>query len=407
MAQTQTAADVLQTARQRLLEGSAVLLGVTAICTFLLVDHRHPAWLRPVTLLCCMLSVISIFLARRGYVTLGGLLLAGMTVSGISANNPLTAAYVMPLFFAGMVLGSRSVLVLLPITFGFQLHAYLTTPAAVLAQALPAPQMTILVTTVTGIGVWYLLRLIERIATSHYAATVAQAQLQKEADLGVVFRFLHHELRSAVSGLRSYLAIVRADTTDPELLAGVEATVENVGLLASRLFVLSRDRQAPTHRDTIDVSALINEQIAQLRFGGAVRYTIIADSPALSILGDRTTLAMALNTTIRNSIEAAPLAPVVTIRVVCTDVLQISIEDDGPGFPAAILQSQQPLLGLTTKSNGSGTGLALVDGVARLHGGRALFCNRPEGGARVVLELPRTLVLPADHVDTASVEALV
>lgn len=395
----QSADDILRISRQRLLKSAAVLLGSTALLTFFLLDERHPSWLKPVTLVCCVLSVISILLARRGLITLGGLLLAGMTVAGISANNPLTAAYVMPLFFAGMVLGSRSVLVLQPVIFGFQLHAYWTTPAAVLARSLPAPQMTILVTTVTGVGVWYLLRLIEQMAASHYLASVSQAQLEKEADLGVVFRFLHHELRSAVSGLRSYLAIVGSDTTDPELLAGVRATVENVGQLASRLFVLSRDRQVPAHRDSIDLAALLDEQIAQLRcFGGTVRYTISAGPGSLFVIGDRTSLAMALNTAIRNSLEAYSLdvSPVVTIRVVCTNVLRIEIVDDGPGFPASILQSQQPLLGMTTKTNGSGIGLALVSGVARMHGGQALFFNRPEGGACVVLELPLALLVPAD-----------
>lgn len=101
------------------------------------------------------------------------------------------------------------------------------------------------------------------------------------------------------------------------------------------------------------------------------------------------------------------MSPVVIIQVVCTDVLRISIEDDGPGFPPVILQSQQPVLGMTTKSHGSGTGRALVDGVARLHGGRAVFSNRPEGGARVVLELPRTLVVPTDLADAAEVAAVV
>lgn len=279
-----------------------------------------------------------------------------------------------------------------------------------LLQRAALPQMTILLTTVTSAGVWYLRRRIARMAANGSAARVIPAQMQTEAELSVVFRFLHHELCSAASGLDAYLALVGRDTTDPELLAGVQATVEHVGQLASRLSVLSRDRQLPAHGDTVDLAALIDEQIAQLRcFGGTVRSTINAGPPVLRIKGDRTALAMALNTAIRNSLEAARLdvPPVVTVGVVYADMLRITIEDDGPGFPAAILHRQRPLLGVTTKPHGSGTGLALIDGVARLHGGRVLFSNRSAGGARVVLELPRTLVLPIDLADAGEVVPIV
>lgn len=152
--------------------------------------------------------------------------------------------------------------------------------------------MTILLTTATGVGAWYLLRRSAQLPTSRAAPRVTPAQ--HEADLGVVFRFLHHELCSAASGLHAYLALVGRDPADPELLAGVRATVENVGQLASRLFVLSRDRQVPTRRDTINLAALRDQQIAQLRcFGGTVRSTIDAGPSALHIMGDRTSLGMA------------------------------------------------------------------------------------------------------------------
>lgn len=268
--------------------------------------------------------------------------------------------------------------------------------------------LTMLVTTFTSIAVGYLLRRIARRVPGQSATSGVQPQLHHAADLDVVFRFLHHELCSAASGLHAYLTLVGRDPADPELLAGVRATVEHVGQLASRLSVLSRDRQLPAHRDIVDLGAVLAEQIAQLRcFGGAVRPTISVAPSALHIMGDRTALAMALNTAIRNSLESAPLAmmPVVTVGVVCTDRLRITIEDDEPGFPPAILRRQRPLLGMTTKPHGSGTGLALIDGVAQLHGGRAVFSNRPEGGARVVLELPLTLLQRANLPDAAAVTA--
>jgi signal transduction histidine kinase len=80
----------------------------------------------------------------------------------------------------------------------------------------------------------------------------------------------------------------------------------------------------------------------------------------------------------------------------------ITVEDNGPGFPAELLEP-----GATSESangaglprvfyrfvkgrqsKGHGLGLAFVNAVAVAHGGRAIARNRPEGGAQIVVELP-------------------
>jgi signal transduction histidine kinase len=62
--------------------------------------------------------------------------------------------------------------------------------------------------------------------------------------------------------------------------------------------------------------------------------------------------------------------------------------DDGPGFDASVLGiAFEPLV--TTRSSGVGLGLALVRSIVLRHHGRAEASNRPDGGARVDLLLPR------------------
>jgi len=62
--------------------------------------------------------------------------------------------------------------------------------------------------------------------------------------------------------------------------------------------------------------------------------------------------------------------------------LLVSVEDDGPGFPAEILSGNG-----ADASNASGLGLTVVRAIAAGHGG-TLALENPGRGARAVLSLP-------------------
>ena len=65
------------------------------------------------------------------------------------------------------------------------------------------------------------------------------------------------------------------------------------------------------------------------------------------------------------------------------------VEDDGPGIPAAQRDKVfDPYF--TTKATGTGLGLAIVRKIALDHDGDVGLEDRPGGGTRFVLTLPRT-----------------
>lgn len=78
----------------------------------------------------------------------------------------------------------------------------------------------------------------------------------------------------------------------------------------------------------------------------------------------------------------------ISARAVRDTWLEITVEDDGPGFsPEALERGLDPFF--TTKGGeGSGLGLAMVFDHASLSGGSVRLANRAEGGARVTLRLP-------------------
>jgi len=64
------------------------------------------------------------------------------------------------------------------------------------------------------------------------------------------------------------------------------------------------------------------------------------------------------------------------------------VADPGRGVPDAD-KDKLFLPYFSTKGRGTGLGLAIVHRIVTLHGGRVSAENREEGGARVVIALPR------------------
>ena len=111
--------------------------------------------------------------------------------------------------------------------------------------------------------------------------------------------------------------------------------------------------------------------------------------------GDEALLRQALLNLARNGAEAAATAgkaPRVTISGTIEELggrkwQRICVADNGPGIP----DDDLPKIFLpfyTTKSEGTGLGLAVVQKVALQHGGSIEARNRQGGGAEFLLWLP-------------------
>lgn len=93
---------------------------------------------------------------------------------------------------------------------------------------------------------------------------------------------------------------------------------------------------------------------------------------------------------LQNALQAVGPSGAVTLRSAATGAhIVVQIDDTGPGIPAEVLPYIfDPFY--TTRGVGGGTGLGLT--VARdivlTHGGTITAMTRPEGGARVTVELP-------------------
>ena len=135
------------------------------------------------------------------------------------------------------------------------------------------------------------------------------------------------------------------------------------------------------------LAAIISDDLATR--GIRLEIAVAPDIPV--ILADGVQLQQAVHNLIVNSADAISLSGkggTISIMVSRAEPngYQISVADDGPGFPSEI-DPREPTPFLTTKPEGSGLGLMVVRTIAEAHGGSLSIESSPRG-AKVSLRLP-------------------
>lgn len=110
-----------------------------------------------------------------------------------------------------------------------------------------------------------------------------------------------------------------------------------------------------------------------------------------SIQCHQESLIGAIQNLIANGIEAAEdYSDIVKIRISIrteSNNMIVAISDNGPGLSSTVKDKiTEPFY--TTKSNGTGLGLPVVNAVVRAHHGTLSFYNQPTGGACFIINLP-------------------
>ncbi len=122
---------------------------------------------------------------------------------------------------------------------------------------------------------------------------------------------------------------------------------------------------------------------------GAQRISVTLDVPVdETIQADHDLLARALAQLVLNAAEAMPAGgDLIVTSYQGHGQYEIEVADSGPGLPDdARRHAFEPRY--TTKPGSAGLGLALVERIARAHGGGVAVMNCPDGGAAFTLRLP-------------------
>ncbi|WP_306965201.1 sensor histidine kinase [Streptomyces afghaniensis] len=188
-----------------------------------------------------------------------------------------------------------------------------------------------------------------------------------------------HELRTPVAGMSTAVGLLPPGRAS-ELVAGSVRKLR--GLVEDVLEVARLDSHAAAvDSEEREVSAMARRAVAGL---DDVRVKVVSDAVVTT---DPRRVERVLANLAANALRHG--APPVEVEV---DGPVVRVRDHGPGFPAdllAVLDTFGPQRFRTgSRTGGTGLGLTIATGQARLLGARLTFRNRPEGGAETELRLP-------------------
>ena len=117
--------------------------------------------------------------------------------------------------------------------------------------------------------------------------------------------------------------------------------------------------------------------------------------PDVPIIADPA-LKQVLGNVVDNALEAAPAGLLRFVAEGDDETLTLRVQDQGPGFPAPMLERLGKPYQSSKGQPGRGLGLFLSVNVVRTLGGRIQAQNRPGGGAEVAIRLPLAALMPPE-----------
>lgn len=217
------------------------------------------------------------------------------------------------------------------------------------------------------------------------------AHAQRLSAMGRMVASLAHQIRTPLSAAILYGGHLSQPDLDAEMrqrcadrlmsrLTHLESQVRDMLIFArgeTRLAEeLSSDALARALQGAID----------GLNPSSGARVVLTTAEPALPLMCNREALVGACMNLVNNSIEAGADSIHIALESV-SGQLAIVVTDNGPGF-AEVQASELMEAFYTTKSHGTGLGLAVVQAVVKAHNGEFVLESGDGGGVRACIRLP-------------------
>jgi PAS domain S-box-containing protein len=220
-----------------------------------------------------------------------------------------------------------------------------------------------------------------------------------------------HDLRTplhklSMSGGLLMGAVASGNTEDAQWLVGsIENGVRRMDQLIKDLLNLSRAGRVPEDPSLLDLGQTVERVVTELAERIAERnVSIDAPKDLPQVFYPETELYQLVLNLIGNASRFAQN----TVRVgwqINAEMLELWVEDDGPGIP---LERREHVFQLFAKldpsSSSTGVGLAIVKRISERHGGWAWITDSELGGAKFVIAIPKDRFATADSGQSRSAD---
>lgn len=212
-----------------------------------------------------------------------------------------------------------------------------------------------------------------------------------------------HELRTPIHGLRLQIEAIlagRSGSGVEEALGDVAESLEGMSSLLERMLLLARVENPSHHLEvrTCFAKELLLDAIAPFEALSDLRNVAIhAGCPDdFTITVDRDLIRRGLHNLVSNALRHAPPGSRIELDARGEAGMSVlEVRDQGPGIPLSVIAHLGERFlraddSRSRESGGAGLGLAIVQGILKLHGG-SLELSGPEssgGRARMVLPQP-------------------
>ncbi len=227
-----------------------------------------------------------------------------------------------------------------------------------------------------------------RAVTSQFNS-MAERLADHDAERRVMLAGLPHDLRAPLTRAKLRLALMDSPE-EAETKRGFERDFSEVERIANQFVAYLRGLDNDQSKfERVDIHSLIMNRIES--WHGTGQDVVLQRVDLYSFAADRIAIDRAIDNLVSNALTHGA-APVRVRGIRKSDCYRIEVDDHGPGIPHDMReQALQPFARLDAARSDSGhcgLGLAVVQNVTKLHGGRIELSDAPGGGLRAALIFP-------------------
>jgi len=213
------------------------------------------------------------------------------------------------------------------------------------------------------------------------------------AEMGKFSMMIAHEIKNPLGIIKSSFDLLKKDPADAGnavLIEYIEEEIQRINGLIEDFLSFAKPAK-PSFR-VVDANGMLRDCIERFgRMDTAKDIQFKGHIPDISCLSylDPDLLRRAVDNILKNGVEACGGQGVIFVDAVCgEDTWRIDITDDGCGIQENMLDKIfNPFV--TTRTKGTGLGLAYTAQVVSAHSGSIRVENRKPRGARFIIEIPR------------------